>query len=231
MALESLGNDELRKMVLKWEDLKNIPVCDSTRALVIRKLTERGSRGLGLPDSGVKLENTPGSSFDKAARSESREVSRALPDIKPARQIEHSSQASDSQSREGKPNEYSSPTIPELNRFRLLIERNDTEGFKKAVLENNPRLLVTSSDTPEILKRGVRYNALHCAAIKGYLDICKILFEILKGNEFWNMLYPQDGHGIGRRRRYLIDLYLNTCEEGVRMAVEVSFINFLLSCW
>ena len=115
-----------------------------------------------------------------------------------------------------KANDYRVPTTPELNKFRLLVEENDTEAFKKAVLDENPRLLVTSSDAPEILKKGVRYNALHCAVIRGCLEVCKLLFEILKSDLFWNKLYPRDTESIGDRRNHLIDLYLNTCEEGVR---------------
>lgn len=114
-------------------------------------------------------------------------------------------------------NSYSSLTTPDLNKFRELIEKKELEAWSEAVW-GNPRHLITQGDAPVILKPPTRYNALHCVARSGALAICRRLFEILEGDRFWSLVYPDDTAEIrGRRRDHLIDLYLNTCDKIVNL--------------
>ena len=111
-----------------------------------------------------------------------------------------------------KANNYPSLKMEQLNKFRKLIEDGNLEDFTARVWEN-PRYLITQGDTPEILKPPCRYNALHCAVISGRLRICQKIFEILGGDRFWSLMYPDDSSEVqNRRRSRLIDLYLNSCD-------------------
>lgn len=116
---------------------------------------------------------------------------------------------------EEKVNDFSSLKIPALNKFRKVVEEDDVDAFAAAVWEN-PRYLISQVDTPEILKQGVHYNALHCAAKSGSLKICKMLFEILGSERYWCLVYPNDPITIrNKRQSHLLDHYLNTCDKGV----------------
>ena len=116
---------------------------------------------------------------------------------------------------EEKANAFPRPKIPDLNRFRKYVEDDDVDAFANAVWEN-PRYLITQVDTPEILKQSVHYNALHCAAKSGCLKICKMLFEILRSERYWSLVYPNDPIAIrNKRQSHLLDHYLNMCDKGV----------------
>lgn len=116
---------------------------------------------------------------------------------------------------EEKVNEFSSLKIPALNKFRRLVENDDVDAFATAVWEN-PRYLITQVDTPEILQQSAKYNALHCAAKSGSLKICKMLFEILRSERYWSLVYPNDPIAIrNKRQSHLLDHYLNICDKGV----------------
>jgi len=210
--MESLSDVELRKLLAKHEDLRVIPISISTRSFVLKKLRERESLNVAH-EATITVEESYDSNLETSPA-----IIEKVKSIKPSRKekVVISALAPAPANKEEKANDYPAPKTSELNAFRVLIEENDTEGFKRRV-SNNPRLLVTSSDAPEILKQGFRYNALHCAAIKGHLEICKLLFDNLKSDLFWNKLYPKDPKSIGQRRNHLIDLYLNLCENRVRM--------------
>lgn len=125
--------------------------------------------------------------------------------------------AADKPAGEEKVNCYPSLTSQDLNRLRTIIEKGNVDSFCRTVW-NNPRHLITVGDTPEILKPGVRYNALHCAVRSGSLAICKELVEILEGDLYWSKIYPEDPLEVRKRRRdHLMDLYLNTCDRGVML--------------
>ena len=213
MDLEKLSDVELRKLLSKYDDLRIIPVSVSTRSFVIKKLKDRERSSQDGAITVLERMETNQSNQIKASPASIKEVK----SIKPIRKekIVISSPVPAPVNKDERANDYPAPKTSELNAFRVLIEGNDAEGFKREVC-NNPRLLVTSSDTPEILKQGFRYNALHCAVIKGHLEICKLLFDNLKSDLFWSNLYPKDPNSIGQRRNHLIDLYLNLCEDRVR---------------
>jgi hypothetical protein len=114
-----------------------------------------------------------------------------------------------------KANNYPSLKTPALNKFRKLIEEGKLEQFSDAVW-GNPRYLITSGDTPEILQQGCRYNALHCAVKSRQLELCKELMDIVQGDRFWELVYPDDSDMVRQRRRdHLVDLYLNGQDKGV----------------
>lgn len=116
-----------------------------------------------------------------------------------------------------KANDFPGLKTPSLNKFRKLIETGDMDGFRDSVW-SNPRYLITSGDTPEILQQGCRYNALHSAVRSRKLDICKELLNIIQGDRFWELVYPDDSEEIRQRRKdHLLDLYLNMQDKIVRL--------------
>ena len=116
-----------------------------------------------------------------------------------------------------KANSYPSLKTSDLNKFRKdIIEKGDVVSFRQAVCVN-PNYLIAVGDTPEILQQSMRYNALHCAVKSGALEICSEILEMLESYDFWSQVYPKDSQEIRKRRSdHLLDLYLNTCEKGVR---------------
>ena len=114
-----------------------------------------------------------------------------------------------------KANNYPSLKTPALNQFRKLIEGGKLEQFSESIW-SNPRYLITSGDTPEILQLSCRYNALHCAVKSGQLELCKELMNIVQGDRFWELVYPDDSDAVRQRRKdHLVDLYLNGQDKGV----------------
>ncbi|KAG7159626.1 Ankyrin repeat and LEM domain-containing protein 2-like 3 [Homarus americanus] len=61
-----------------------------------------------------------------------------------------------------KPSPYRGPKSQDLVKFRKSIEKGDA-GYFNQCIDENPRYLVSSGDTPAILQEGFRYNALHMA--------------------------------------------------------------------
>ena len=108
-----------------------------------------------------------------------------------------------------RPNQYPSVKTPDLSRLRMMIEAGKTAEFTETVWAN-PRYLITSGDTPEILQVPTRYNVLHCAAKSNSLAICKELIQIVESNRFWELVYPSDPPETWEKRKsHLLDLYLN----------------------
>ena len=113
-------------------------------------------------------------------------------------------------------NQFPSVKTPALNHLRQLIEEGRTAEFADTVWAN-PRHLITSGDTPEILHVGQRYNALHCAAYYHQLSVCKEVIAIVQSDQFWRLVYPDDlPETRERRRSHLIDMYLNMQDKTVR---------------
>ena len=108
-----------------------------------------------------------------------------------------------------KANSFPSLKTQALNKFRRLIEEGKSDEFGDSVW-SNPRHLITSGDAPEILQQGFRYNALHCAVRKGQLELCKEIMNIIQGDRFWELVYPDDSETVRQKRKdHLVDLYLN----------------------
>lgn len=114
---------------------------------------------------------------------------------------------------------YPSVSTIALNKFRKLIEDGRIEEFRESV-QNNPRYLVTAGDAPELLKPGTRYNALHVAARNNKLEFCKDILNTIESMDFWTKLYPDDSQESRiKRRKHIVDLYLNMPDKIVRMCV------------
>ena len=159
------------------------------------------------------MKSTPGGRFKKF---ESKEAALAFWETQKQLQQQTSENNSSEDLASSKPsvsgekaNNYPSLKTPALNKFRKLIEEGKLEQFSETVW-NNPRYLITSGDTPEILQQGCRYNALHCAVRSGQLELCEELMSIVQGDRFWELVYPDDSETVRQRRRdHLVDFYLN----------------------
>lgn len=94
--------------------------------------------------------------------------------------------------------------------FRKEIERNNLSRVYE-LINTNPRYLVSSGDTPSILKEGPRYNALHVAAINKHDKIVKLILQTIEQTKFVELL-----HGISNdpnttlMSQFLLESYLNT---------------------
>lgn len=108
-----------------------------------------------------------------------------------------------------KPNSLPKLKPQDLANLRELIEAGNVDGFVEKVW-SNPRYLITSGDTPEILQFALRHNALHCAVVANQLQVCQQLVDIIQSVKFWELVYPDDSEDIRMKRcSYLLDLYLN----------------------
>jgi hypothetical protein len=200
MELE-LSDEQIRVALAPYES--NIPITKDTRPVLLRKIAQlsAGEGGQNVQKAS-QISPLDHDSISFKERLEKIQVNRSKAGSKPSQGLE-------------KANEFPSVTVPEKNKFRALIENSQVEEFVQSVWAN-PRYLITQGDSPEVFKIGPRYNALHCAARVGSLEICKKLFEILEGDRYWSLVYPGDSVEIRNKRRgHLIDLYLNTCDKGV----------------
>ncbi|XP_003383625.2 PREDICTED: ankyrin repeat and LEM domain-containing protein 2-like [Amphimedon queenslandica] len=75
------------------------------------------------------------------------------------------------------------------NVLAKIIQEGNAEEFLKTVW-GNPRYLLGSGDTPEIIHPGTRRNALHLAALENQLEICKHIMSIIQSDRFWSEVYP-----------------------------------------
>lgn len=109
---------------------------------------------------------------------------------------------------------FRGPTSQELVKFRKMIEQCDKESVK-SLIRSNPRYLVSSGDTPTILKESFRYNALHVAAISKNAEMATIVLETVGDPEFIKLLHGKDDDRTAEDvSNILLDLYLNMPEKG-----------------
>lgn len=67
------------------------------------------------------------------------------------------------------------------------------------------------------VQEGYRYNALHVACAKRQPALVQLLLDTLQDAHFLELLYPDDSIDVRNRRKvFLLDLYLNTPDKGVR---------------
>ncbi|KAK3735098.1 hypothetical protein QZH41_011263, partial [Actinostola sp. cb2023] len=116
---------------------------------------------------------------------------------------------------------FKKPTPQELIKFRKIIEQGNYQEFL-SIVNSNPKYLISSGDTPVILQEGSRYNAMHTAAKDNKTVICKLIVDTIESDRFWqhylsaqkDILKPMNY----KRKRFLVDLYLNTPDKGVSFA-------------
>lgn len=109
-----------------------------------------------------------------------------------------------------KTSSFRGPTSQELVKFRKLIEQGDKEAAQN-IIRSNPRYLVSSGDTPTILKESFRYNALHVAAISKNSEMASLILETVNDPEFVKLLHGRIDEDVSN---ILLDLYLNMPEKG-----------------
>uniref|UniRef100_A0A182QJ51 ANKLE2 third alpha/beta domain-containing protein n=1 Tax=Anopheles farauti TaxID=69004 RepID=A0A182QJ51_9DIPT len=104
---------------------------------------------------------------------------------------------------------FVAPTSQKLVAFRKLIEANKIEEVRATIFQN-PRYLISSGDTPTILKEGPRYNALHITAIEGRDEICRMILRAVSSSSYVELLHGQRLPSTDDVSAVLLDLYLNT---------------------
>lgn len=114
---------------------------------------------------------------------------------------------------------FKKPTPQELIQFRKIIESGNFQEFL-SIVNNNPKYLISSGDTPVVLQEGFRYNALHIAAKENKAGICKLIVDTVESDRFWiHYLSLHKDLKLSpihyRRKQFLADLYLNTPDKGV----------------
>lgn len=114
-----------------------------------------------------------------------------------------------------RPSPFRGPKSQDLVKFRKSIEKDDVTYFTKCINEN-PRYLVSSGDTPAILQEGSRYNALHVACRNNRAQYAAEVLSTVSKVDFFQKLYPDDTlESSERRSAFLLDLYLNTPDKGL----------------
>ena len=83
---------------------------------------------------------------------------------------------------------FVAPKSQDLVAFRKEIEANNLQVVYETIW-NNPRFLVSSGDTPSILKEGPRYNALHIAAIYKHAKMAKLILQTVEQKQFVELLH------------------------------------------
>lgn len=113
-----------------------------------------------------------------------------------------------------KASNFRGPTSQELVKFRKSIEQGKYEEVHNIVW-SNPRYLISSGDTPTILKESFRYNALHVAALAKNAKMCSLILEVVSDVKFIQLFYGKDNARTAEEvSPILLDLYLNMPEKG-----------------
>lgn len=98
----------------------------------------------------------------------------------------------------------------DLVNFRKEIEQDHVPKVYELIMKN-PRYLVSSGDTPSILKEGPRYNALHVAAMNKHAKMAKLILQTVEQISFIELLHGfKDDPNIEEMSRFLLESYLNT---------------------
>lgn len=109
---------------------------------------------------------------------------------------------------------FKGPKQQAIIEFKKAIDSGDISAVRAAINEN-PRYLVSSGDTPSILHEGCRYNALHIAAKKNQAAITELILSSVTSLELLGKLYEDvDEDALRDRSSVLLDLYLNTPDKG-----------------
>lgn len=105
---------------------------------------------------------------------------------------------------------FPAPKSQELVKFRKEIEQNNVQKVYE-LINLNPRYLVSSGDTPSILKEGPRYNALHVAAINKHAKMAKLILQTVEQPEFIEHLHGfKNDPMVHEMSQFLLESYLNT---------------------
>lgn len=95
-------------------------------------------------------------------------------------------------------------------KFRKEIEANNLQTVYEIIWQN-PRYLVSSGDTPSILKEGPRYNALHIAAMSKHAKMAKLILQTIEQTQFIELLHGRKNDSTSEEvSMILLESYLNT---------------------
>jgi ankyrin repeat protein len=105
---------------------------------------------------------------------------------------------------------FPAPKSQDLVKFRKEIEQNNMAKVYDLIM-SNPRYLVSSGDTPSILKEGPRYNALHIAAMHNHARMVKLILQTVEQTQFIEHLHGfTNDPNIEVMCQNLLESYLNT---------------------
>jgi len=105
---------------------------------------------------------------------------------------------------------FPAPKSQDLVKFRKEIEQNNVQNVYE-LINLNPRYLVSSGDTPAILKEGPRYNALHVAAMHKHAKMAKLILQTVEQPQFIELLHGfKNDPNIEVMSQNLLESYLNT---------------------
>jgi len=105
---------------------------------------------------------------------------------------------------------YPTPSPQDMLLFRRSIETGNCDEFLKLIWRN-PRFLISSGDTPTMVRERYRYHALLLATFKKEFAICKTILETITDPSFMALLYTNDTEEVRKKRmQYLLETYLNT---------------------
>lgn len=105
---------------------------------------------------------------------------------------------------------FPAPKSQDLVKFRKEIEQNNVQKVYEMICLN-PRYLVSSGDTPSILKEGPRYNALHVAAMNKHAKMAKLILQTVEQTHFIELLHGfKDDPNVEEMSQFLLESYLNT---------------------
>ncbi|XP_035787777.1 ankyrin repeat and LEM domain-containing protein 2-like isoform X4 [Anopheles albimanus] len=104
---------------------------------------------------------------------------------------------------------FPGPTSQKLVEFRKYIEANNL-AMVKSLIDQNPRFLISSGDTPTVLKEGARYNALHVVAMHDHGEMCRMILQTIEQSDYIVLLHGQRTPSTTEVCDILLDMYLNT---------------------
>ncbi|KAL7030023.1 hypothetical protein ACKWTF_006483 [Chironomus riparius] len=105
---------------------------------------------------------------------------------------------------------FPAPKSQDLVKFRKEIEQNNVQKVYE-LINLNPRYLVSSGDTPAILKEGPRYNALHIAAMYKHAKMAKLILQTVEQPQLIELLHGiKNDPNIEVMSQNLLESYLNT---------------------
>lgn len=104
---------------------------------------------------------------------------------------------------------FPAPKSQDLVKFRKDIEANNIDKVYKTIW-SNPRYLVSSGDTPSIMKEGPRYNALHIAAMNNLPKMAKLILQTIEQTSFIELLHGCKDSNADELSQLLLESYLNT---------------------
>ncbi len=110
---------------------------------------------------------------------------------------------------------FPSLTPQQMKLLKDAISVRDEAKICKMV-EENPRYLVTTSDTPAIMHSGTRSNAMHVAAASQSLKMVALMLSKIQDPGLLERMYPNEAaESRARRLEHLLDLYLNMPNKGM----------------